>query len=50
MEEDFEKFIAKTKNVVNDPNIDKELDELMKDDPELLGENQKKDKLNDSSI
>jgi hypothetical protein len=32
MEEDFEKFLAKTKHVPNDPGLDAELDELMKDD------------------
>jgi hypothetical protein len=48
MEEDFEKFLAQTKNVPLDPALDAELDELMKDDHEYKA-GKKKIKKDDSS-
>ena len=51
MEQDYEKFLslAKNKNQINDPKIDAELDELMKDDEEFIKENKKKKSNDDSS-
>jgi len=52
MEQDFEKFLnqAKNKNQINDPKLDAELDELMKDDEEYGKKNKKKLSNDDSSI
>ena len=52
MEQDFEKFLnqTKNKNQINDPKIDAELDELMKDDEDYNRSKKKKIFNDDSSI